>query len=286
MSASPRDPERILRRLEWTVVRRLTGCCTATTGRCSAASAWISPICANTSTTTTSDTSTGTSPRVFRRPMCGVFNEDREITAWFLLDMSPSMDFGSREIKKRSISTEFVTVLARLLTRHGNRVGALFYGDSLDTVIPARAGRRHVLHLLHRMLSRPERPSRRPRICASSCRLPFGSSRGGRWCSSSRISSARPAGRSRSPTSRSGTRSWRCGSTTRWRCGPARPRAVGRPGRRDGRAGVCRHPRPRVQKTLRRGCRAAREGSSARRSAARAWTRSSCPRTMTSPTRS
>ena len=67
------------------------------------------------------------------------------------------MDFGSRELKKRSVSTEFVTVLARLLTRRGNRVGALFYGDRVDTVIPARTGRRHVLHLLHRMLSRPER---------------------------------------------------------------------------------------------------------------------------------
>jgi uncharacterized protein (DUF58 family) len=55
------------------------------------------------------------------------------------------------------VSTEFVTVLARLLTRHGNRVGALFYGDSVDTVIPARSGRRHVLHILHRILSRPER---------------------------------------------------------------------------------------------------------------------------------
>jgi uncharacterized protein (DUF58 family) len=59
-------------------------------------------------------------------------------------------------MKKRSVSIDFVTVLARLLTRHGNRVGALFYGDSVDTVIPARGGRRHVLHLLHRMLSRPE----------------------------------------------------------------------------------------------------------------------------------
>ena len=42
-----------------------------------------------------------------------------------------------------------------MLTRHGNRVGALFYGDSVDTVIPARSGRRQVLHILHRMLTRP-----------------------------------------------------------------------------------------------------------------------------------
>jgi uncharacterized protein (DUF58 family) len=78
--------------------------------------------------------------------------------AWFLLDLSPSVDFGAR-VKKRSVSTEFVTVLARVLTRHGNRVGALFYGDIVDTVIPARSGRRHALHILHRILSRPE-PSR------------------------------------------------------------------------------------------------------------------------------
>jgi len=91
-------------------------------------------------------------------PYVRVYNEDREVTAWFLLDLSPSVDFGA-QVKKRSVSVEFVSVLARLLTRHGNRVGALFYGDSVDTVIPARSGRRHALHILHRILSRPE-PSR------------------------------------------------------------------------------------------------------------------------------
>ena len=57
-------------------------------------------------------------------PYVRVYNEDREVTAWFLLDLSPSVDFGA-QVKKRSVSAEFVTVLARLLTRHGNRVGAL-----------------------------------------------------------------------------------------------------------------------------------------------------------------
>jgi uncharacterized protein (DUF58 family) len=91
-------------------------------------------------------------------PYVRVYNEDREVTAWFLLDLSLSVDFGA-QVKKRSVSVDFVSVLARLLTRHGNRVGALFYGDSVDTVIPARSGRRHALHILHRILSRPE-PSR------------------------------------------------------------------------------------------------------------------------------
>jgi uncharacterized protein (DUF58 family) len=56
------------------------------------------------------------------------------------------------------VSAEFVAVLARLLTRRGNRVGAMFYGERVDTVIPARSGRRQVLHILHRMLARPEQP--------------------------------------------------------------------------------------------------------------------------------
>ena len=89
-------------------------------------------------------------------PYVREYYEDREVTAWFLLDLSPSLDFGSRDVRKRTLSAEFVAVLARLLTRHGNRVGAVIYGDSVDTVIPARSGRRQVLHILHKMLSRPK----------------------------------------------------------------------------------------------------------------------------------
>ena len=87
-------------------------------------------------------------------------------------------------------------MLARILTRHGNRVGALLYGDAVDTVIPARSGRRQVLHLLHRMLdarrARPAIGGDRPARAAARRRT--ASCRGARWCSSSPISSARRAG--------------------------------------------------------------------------------------------
>ncbi len=157
MPEPPRDPERILRRLEWTVIRRLDG---AVHGDYRTLFRGFGLDLADLREYQHHDDVRHIDWNVTARlqtPYVRVFNEDREVTAWFLLDLSPSMDFGSREMKKRSVSTEFVTVLARLLTRHGNRVGALFYGDSVDTVIPARAGRRHVLHLLHRMLSRTER---------------------------------------------------------------------------------------------------------------------------------
>ena len=92
-------------------------------------------------------------------PHVRVFTEDREMNAWFLLDLSPSMDFGSGEQRKRGVSTEFVAVLSRLLTRHGNRVGAMLYGAGVDTVIPARGGRQHVLQMLHTLQTRPESSS-------------------------------------------------------------------------------------------------------------------------------
>jgi len=82
------------------------------------------------------------------------FTEDRELCAWFLLDLSPSVDFGSRQ-RKRAVSEGFVAVMASLVLRHGNRAGAVLYGNSVDGVLPAKSGRRHVLHLLQRMRSRP-----------------------------------------------------------------------------------------------------------------------------------
>jgi uncharacterized protein (DUF58 family) len=79
------------------------------------------------------------------------FTEDRDLTAWFLLDLSGSVDFGSGDTTKLAVSAGFVTALARLLTRHGNRVGALLYGSRVDTVLPPGSSRTHVLNLLQRM---------------------------------------------------------------------------------------------------------------------------------------
>ena len=85
------------------------------------------------------------------------FMEDRDMNAWFLLDLSPSVDFGSSTQTKRRLSREFVAVLGRLLMRHGNRVGALLYGGGHNRVLPARSGRQHLLEILHAMTP-PEAP--------------------------------------------------------------------------------------------------------------------------------
>ena len=80
--------------------------------------------------------------------------EDREVSAWFLVDLSGSVDFGSGTTSKRQLACEAVTVLAQMLSRHGNRVGALLFNGQARarTVLPARAGRRHLLQLVHQLL--------------------------------------------------------------------------------------------------------------------------------------
>jgi uncharacterized protein (DUF58 family) len=90
-------------------------------------------------------------------PYIRQYVEDREITAWFLLDLSPSMDFGPQQSLKRTKLIDFVATLARLLTRHGNRVGAVFYAGGYDLharrTIPARGGRIQVLRLINDLLT-------------------------------------------------------------------------------------------------------------------------------------
>ncbi len=90
-------------------------------------------------------------------PYVRQYHEDREITAWFLLDLSPSVDFGTVETDrhKRTVLIDLVATMARLLTRHGNRVGAVFYGSRVDLTIPARGGRLQVLRVIDELLKRP-----------------------------------------------------------------------------------------------------------------------------------
>ncbi|MGB5082167.1 MAG: VWA domain-containing protein, partial [Burkholderiales bacterium] len=73
------------------------------------------------------------------------------VTAWFLVDLSGSVNFGGGATTKRARAVEFVALVARLLTRYGNRVGAVLYTDRVDLVLPARGGRQHLLHLMDRM---------------------------------------------------------------------------------------------------------------------------------------
>lgn len=88
-------------------------------------------------------------------PYVREYHEDRDLTAWFLLDLSPSVDFGTAEAErvKRTVLVDFVATMARLLTRRGNRVGAIVYGSRVERTIPVGGGRRQVLRLVNDLLA-------------------------------------------------------------------------------------------------------------------------------------
>ena len=154
-SLPPGNPEAVLRRLEWTVLRRLDG---LLRGDYRTLFRGFGLDLADLREYQYGDDVRHIDWNVTARlqtPYVREYHEDREVTAWFLLDLSPSVDFGSGQVRKRTVAADFVAVLARILTRHGNKVGALFYGEDVDTMIPARSGRRHVLRILHSMLERP-----------------------------------------------------------------------------------------------------------------------------------
>jgi uncharacterized protein (DUF58 family) len=148
--------ERLLRRLEWTVIRRLEG---VLQGDYRTLFRGFGMDFADLHEYQAEDDVRYIDWNVTARlqvPHVREFQEDREVAAWFLADLSGSLEFGSQTVRKRMLAAELVAVLARLLTRHGNRVGAVLYrgtGTPTEGAIPARAGRLHVLHLLDRMLN-------------------------------------------------------------------------------------------------------------------------------------
>ena len=155
---SAATPERILQRLDWQVIRRLDG---LLQGDYRTLFYGYGVDFADLREYQPEDDIRYIDWNVTARmntPYVRQYVEDREITAWFLLDLSPSIDFGTVNSLKRTVLTDFVATLARLLTRHGNRVGAMFYDSQLGRTIPARGGRDQVLILINYLMKQPPLP--------------------------------------------------------------------------------------------------------------------------------
>lgn len=90
-------------------------------------------------------------------PYVRQYVEDRDLTAWLLLDHSASMGFGAVDRQKDLVLAEVATTLAHVLTRGGNRVGLVLLGDDVarvEQIIPPAAGRTQVLRIAKALLDR------------------------------------------------------------------------------------------------------------------------------------
>jgi uncharacterized protein (DUF58 family) len=92
-------------------------------------------------------------------PYVRQYIEDRELTAWLLLDHSASMGFGPVDRQKNLVLAEVATTLAHVLAKGGNRVGAVLLGNEVEQVIPPASGRNQVLRIARELIDPPTGPA-------------------------------------------------------------------------------------------------------------------------------
>jgi uncharacterized protein (DUF58 family) len=148
-------PERLLHRLEWQVIRRLDG---LLQGTYRTAFRGVGTDFLDLREYEPGDDVRHIDWNVTARmdtPFVRQYSEDRELTAWLLLDRSPSMGFGPIDRPKELVLSELATTFARLLTRGGNRVGAILFDNEIEETLPPRGGRNQVLAVTRSLLRPP-----------------------------------------------------------------------------------------------------------------------------------
>ena len=86
------------------------------------------------------------------RPFVKKFTEERELTIFLLVDISASGNFGSGAMSKRDLAAELASVLAFSAIRNSDKVGLLLFTDQVETYLPPKKGRRHVLRVVRDIL--------------------------------------------------------------------------------------------------------------------------------------
>jgi uncharacterized protein (DUF58 family) len=153
----PSEAERLLRRLDWQVIRRLDG---LLQGDHRALFYGSGSDFADLREYQPQDDVRYIDWNVTARldtPYVRQYIADRELTAWLLLDRSSSMRFGHVDRTKETVMVEMATTIGRLLTRDGNRIGAVLYDNTIERVVEPRGGRMQVLRLARDLL-RPPNP--------------------------------------------------------------------------------------------------------------------------------
>jgi len=145
-------PDRLLHRLEWRVVRRLDG---RLQGGYRTPRRGTGLDLAGLRPYVEGDDARHIDWNVTARldePQVREFNEDRELTTWLVLDRSASMVVGGPGRGKQDVLVELALILARVLGRNGNRVGAVLYDGALPDagttrIVPPGTGRGHALRI-------------------------------------------------------------------------------------------------------------------------------------------
>jgi uncharacterized protein (DUF58 family) len=85
-------------------------------------------------------------------PYVKVFEEERELTVFMLIDISASNDTGSQQRSKRELITELSALLAFSAMGNNDKVGAVLFSDRIERFIPPKKGRSHILRIIREII--------------------------------------------------------------------------------------------------------------------------------------
>lgn len=82
-------------------------------------------------------------------PFVKEFIEERDLCVYIVFDVSGSLDFGTQNALKKDVCMELIASIAFMCLKNNDRVGLVLSTDEVERYFPARAGRRHILRIVH-----------------------------------------------------------------------------------------------------------------------------------------
>ncbi len=89
----------------------------------------------------------------FREPFVKVMEEERELTMMLLVDISASMDYGTKTSLKREYVAEIAASLGFSAAGNNDKVGLILFADKVYKIIPPQKGRKHILAIISTILT-------------------------------------------------------------------------------------------------------------------------------------
>lgn len=88
----------------------------------------------------------------YNHPYIKVFEEERELTVMLVIDVSGSHDFGTSRKLKRDVITEIAAILAFSAIQNNDKIGVIFFSETIEKFIPPKKGRSHILRIIREMI--------------------------------------------------------------------------------------------------------------------------------------
>ncbi len=88
----------------------------------------------------------------YNQPYVKIFEEERELTVYLLVDVSRSGHFGTLNQFKSEIAAEIAAVLGFSAIKNQDKVGLILFSDHVEKFIAPKKGRSHILRVVREVL--------------------------------------------------------------------------------------------------------------------------------------